>query len=92
MTISRVVSGTFAVVIIVTAALTGVEGKEVLMLSLFLMLPLTFIWYGDEIGDYMGTVRGFQVTSPTPGCLVKFFGWLLLLSPFIFLAIDFIRR
>lgn len=61
--------------------------KEVLGLLLIIgagvLLPLACIWFGDELGDYLGTFPGPAVTRRTPGWMVKTAGWFLLLLPAI---------
>jgi hypothetical protein len=54
---------------------------------LFLLLPLACIWFGDEMGDWMGTIRLHAVTSLSPGSLVKFMGWVILFLPVIMLIV-----
>jgi hypothetical protein len=46
-----------------------------------LLLPLACIWFGDELGDYMGALPGPAVNKRSPGWLVKLAGWFLLLLP-----------
>ena len=43
----------------------------------YMVLPLAAIWYGDELGTYSS--GHWYVNMPTPGILVKFVGWVLLL-------------
>lgn len=54
-----------------------------LFLSICVLLPLACIWYGDEMGDYVGTLPGPAINKPTPGGLVKAGGWVLLLMPIV---------
>jgi hypothetical protein len=58
----------------------------------FLTLPLACIWYGDEMGSYVGVIRGQAITAQTPGCLVRFGGWLLMLLPLVIGAIVLIKE
>ena len=37
------------------------------MESLSLLLPLACIWFGDEMGDYIGMLPISGITKPTPG-------------------------
>ena len=46
-----------------------------------LLFPLACIWFGDEMGDYVGTLPGPAINRRTPGGLVKAGGWVLLLLP-----------
>jgi hypothetical protein len=55
----------------------------VLVVAGYLLIPLLCIWFGDEIGNYTGILPGPAINKPTPGCLVKVGGWVLLLLPVI---------
>lgn len=57
----------------------------VLATMLFSLLPLACIWFGDEMGDYMGTLPGPAINRRSPGWMVKIGGWLLLFPAIIFL-------
>lgn len=59
----------------------------VLAVAACLLIPLLCIWFGDEMGNYVGTLPGPAINKPTPGCLVRFGGWVLLLFPVILLLI-----
>ena len=59
----------------------------VLIVAAYLLLPLLCIWFGDEMGNYIGTLPGPAINKPTPGCLVRIGGWVLLLFPVIVLLI-----
>jgi hypothetical protein len=52
----------------------------VFVLPLVYLLPLSLIWFGDALGDYTGPVPRGYITEKTPGLMVKFAGWLLLLG------------
>jgi len=54
---------------------------SVLLVSVVLLLPLACIWYGDEVGGYMGMLPGPAINRSTPGVFVKVGGWILLLLP-----------
>ena len=47
----------------------------------FLLLPLACIWFGDELGDYVGALPGPAIRKQTPGWMVRLGGWFLLLLP-----------
>ena len=49
----------------------------------YFLLPLACIWYGDEMGEYVGTLPGPAINRRTPGWMVKFGGWFLLFLPAI---------
>jgi hypothetical protein len=81
---NEILSGLLALIYTIGAFAGG--GAEVgLKVLLFLVLPLACIWFGDEMGDYMGTwpVSAGGITNPTPGWLVRAGGWLLLLLPIV---------
>jgi hypothetical protein len=59
----------------------------VVAVAAYLLLPLLCIWFGDEMGNYIGTLPGPAINKPTPGCLVSIGGWVLLLFPVIVLLI-----
>jgi len=46
----------------------------------YLVFPLAFIWFPEEISEF--SVRG-RMTAKTPGCGVLFGGWILLLLPVV---------
>ena len=48
-----------------------------------LLFPLACIWFGDEMGDYVGTLPGPGINRTSPGWMVKLGGWVLLLLPAI---------
>jgi uncharacterized membrane protein YoaT (DUF817 family) len=81
---NEILSGLLALIYAIAAFAGG--GAEVgLKVLMFLILPLACIWFGDEMGDYMGTwpISGGGITNTTPGWLVRIGGWLLLLLPVI---------
>ncbi|MDY6863301.1 MAG: hypothetical protein SV062_09980 [Thermodesulfobacteriota bacterium] len=87
MTISRVISGVITIIYLIIAFLVdGLEGM--LDFIMFLMLPLVCIWFSDEMGSYTGLIRGHLITSESPGWLVAFLGWILLLFPVIICIIT----
>ena len=64
---------------------SAVDVLEVLLtIAAGLFVPLGCIWFGDELGDYVGTFPGPAFTTRSPGWLVKIGGWVLLLLPAIF--------
>lgn len=86
---NRILSGLLAGAYIVIAFIAG--GMEASIKTLIaVLLPLVCIWFGDEMGQYSGTIRLQAMTSPTPGCLVRFGGWLILLLPILIGPIVFL--
>ncbi|MCD4708539.1 MAG: hypothetical protein K8S62_12475 [Candidatus Sabulitectum sp.] len=49
------------------------------LVALFLLLPLSFIWFGDAMGGYTGFAGKGYINKTSPGWAVVFVGWLLLL-------------
>jgi len=79
---NRLLSLIIAVTYLVIAYVYG--GGELLFRTfIYLALPMTAIWYGEELGSYMGTMRLHQVTAQTPGIIVVIGGWILLLLPVV---------
>ena len=66
---------------------TGRRIGTVLAVAGYLLIPVLCIWFGDEIGDYTGTLPGPAINKTTPGCLVKVAGWVLLFLPIILVLI-----
>ncbi len=72
--------------------LMGLKGS--LKTLIFLVLPLSCIFFGENLGKLTGIRFGLSflrpvVTKPTPGFLVVFGGWLLLLSPLFVFIYEF---
>ena len=61
----------------------------VLVTMLYSLLPLACIWFGDEMGDYIGTLPGPAINRRSPGWMVKIGGWFLLLFPAILFVFTF---
>ena len=78
----RLISGIVAILYLIGAYFGG-GGKGLLQTIGFLVLPMACIWYSDEMGDFTGNTGRGLITSTTPGCLIAFGGWLLLLLPVI---------
>lgn len=86
----RLISLAGAVVIYCAAWLVVLESPEDrLFFLLYLAFCILLIWYGDFIGGLTGTHFGDlmspRVTKATPGRVVRFFGWCLLIIPFLFI-------
>ena len=82
MTKGRIASAVVAVFYVVLAFL--MEGAETAFrVIIFLILPLGCIWYGEALGSFTGLMRGQYVNATSPGWLVTFIGWIILLLPLI---------
>ena len=75
-----------AVYIVITAVFAYSKGKlvaDLLIVCGALLLPMACIWFGDELGEYIGALPGPGITRKSPGWMVKTGGWVLLLLPTI---------
>jgi len=80
---SKILSGIIALAYLVGTYI-ATDADTMWKVGLFLILPLACIWFSDAMGGYTGVGMGRgAITSTTPGCLVAFGGWLLLLLPLI---------
>lgn len=78
--INRTLSAAVAVAYLIVAYVTG--GPPLLIrLGPYLLIPLACIWFGEELGAYTGSWGARSIDAESPGCLVAFFGWVLLLIP-----------
>ena len=87
--IGRIISVVVAIAyILISYFIMG--GEFTSRLAMFLLLPLSCIWFSDMLGGYTGCalMRG-NIDRTTPGCFVAFGGWLLLFLPVIMLLISF---
>jgi uncharacterized membrane protein YoaT (DUF817 family) len=57
----------------------------VLLVAAYLLIPVLCIWFGDEMGGFVGALP--HPNKQTPGCFVRIGGWVLLLFPVIVLVI-----
>ena len=92
--ISRTLSLVVALVYLgITSYFALLEGKlmaNLLIMGGALLFPLRCIWFGEEMGEYYGTLPGPAITRTSPGWMVQLGGWVLLLLPAILFL--FIRR
>ena len=86
--IGRIISAIVAITYILIAYFT-MGGVFTFRLAMFLILPLSCIWFSDMLGGYTGSSlgRGY-IDRTTPGCFVAFGGWLLLFLPVIMFLIS----
>ena len=89
--IHRIASGALALAYILISLLLG-DGYFVLKVLLFLILPLSVIWFPDDLGGLTGVtfgrIGGPVVTGPSDGGILRFVGWIVLLGPLLWIAID----
>ncbi len=92
MTFGRIVSGLVALGYLVIAFSLGgpYAGTRVLV---FLLLPLACIWFSEEMGEFTGNWGGHHIDEKSPGCMLAFLGWsLLLLPPLAVLATHLLTK
>jgi hypothetical protein len=84
---SRTLSLLIAIIYLLIGVSVTDSPRDVLIVLLVipavLLIPLVCIWFGDEVGGYIGALPGPAVTKQSPGWLVTLFGWVLLLLPAI---------
>ena len=85
MSADRVISLVLAAMICIIAVVAG-GGQALVWALLWVALALAMIWFGDELGEYTGLMRGSLVTAQSPGCLVRSFGWLFLVGPLLYVV------
>ena len=84
MNLSKILSLLFSISYL-SAAYFSSGAENAFRMFGYLTLPMACIWFGDEMGSVTGgRFGGFDgpvVTKTSPGCLVRFMGWVLLLLP-----------
>lgn len=80
--IKRILSGLVAIIYLIVAYAAAGSGGAI-KCGLFLILPMACIWFSEEMGSFTGVMRGQYINAETPGCLVAFGGWLVLMLPVI---------
>ncbi len=78
--------------LVITSVVMGLEGF--LKIFMFLVLPLSCIFFGEHLGRLTGVNFHFtylrpMITKQTPGFLVVLGGWLLLLLPLFVYIYEF---
>ncbi len=76
MNIARWISLAIAAAFCAWAWLSLHSGEMLFRTAAYLIFPLGFIWYGNEVGRFSS---GWRTNLPTPGIMVKIAGWVLLL-------------
>jgi len=81
--ISRTLSIIVAAVYVIFAYLDGGSALALKVFG-FCLLPMFCIWWSDAMGGWTGARLGApSITAESPGCIVHFLGWILLLAPII---------
>ena len=86
---NRIVSGVIAISWLALSAVGG-GAVAVLYAALSLLVPLACIWFPDALGGLTTTLPGLStipITRESPGCAVRFLGWVALLSLTVLRAI-----
>ena len=61
--------------------------------TLYLAIALSCVWFGDELGGYIGySLKGSYIDQKTPGWMIRFIGWGLLLLPLLIEAVARTKR
>jgi hypothetical protein len=84
--ISRALSLLIAAIYL-TFALIGGGGGAVIRAWIFLVWPLAFIWFPEQIGSVTGYIGGGRVSVETPPFLVALMGWFFLLGMPVLIAL-----
>lgn len=78
MDLNRLISGLVCVACFVMAnAHAGSEG--IWLLVRWIVWPMALIWFGDELGSATGFSIAHPVNRESPGCAVRFAGWVFLI-------------
>ena len=77
-TISKALSLLVAIGYMVMAFMA--QGIHGLKYCIGLLVPLAFIWFPDVIGELTGCFRTGYVNVQTPGPIMSFIGWFLLVG------------
>jgi len=79
---SHLLSGGVALFYFSIATIFG-GAEDAIKTLLFLILPLACIWFSDAMGNYTGNLIFPRppITEKSPGIMVAFMGWVLLLFP-----------
>ena len=69
-----------------------IDFETFIQMLLFLLLPLACIFFGDKMGEMIGFRFRLTFAAPTvdkssPGSVVVFMGWVLLLLPLVIILI-----
>lgn len=88
---SRLISAIIAIAYL-TVAYFAADVGSMIKSGLFLLLPLSCIWYSESMGGYTGSGMGRgAITSTSPSGMVAIGGWILLLFPAIIGFVSWIQ-
>jgi hypothetical protein len=60
------------------------EGGEIACKALvFTILPLACIWFSESMGNATGMLDSISINQESPGVIIRWLGWVLLLLPII---------
>ena len=80
---SKLISLFFAVMLVGTAYKNGTQTTAII-LGVYSLLPLTCIWFSQAMGGMTGLISAVPMRDISQGSIVRIFGWILLLLPFVF--------
>jgi hypothetical protein len=81
---NRLFSAILAAIYVIGAFIT-VGGEGAFKVLIFLIFPLTCIWFSEAMGGYTGPSGSSWITAPSPGIIVCILGWIVLLLPALFM-------
>ena len=88
---NRFISAIIAVTYLAVAYFAA-DVESTIKAGLFLLLPLSCIWFSESMGGYTGTGMGRgAITSASPSGIVAIGGWILLLLPAIIGFVSWLR-
>ena len=80
--IARAISLLMAIFVIGTMCLTD-GAEDAMKAGIGLIFIIALIWFGDEMGAYTGPTAHGAITAPTPGCMLRGFGWVIMIGAFV---------
>jgi hypothetical protein len=54
------------------------DGRDIFSVVIYIAIGIYLIVEAESVGQFTGFARGHMVTSTTPGCMIRFFGCMLL--------------
>jgi len=88
---SRIISLTLAGIFYLLGILFLFETvKDFVLFFMYLFFCISLIWHGDEFGSLTGIRFGSffdpHISRTSPGCVVRFLGWCLLIVPLLLIT------